>query len=260
MASADLSGKHVVITRPLGQADKLKALVEAQGGEAMLFPLIAIMALDDYSIFDEILAGLGQYDWIIFISSNAVQNGMPRLLKVFKEIPQHLQFAAIGPVTAVELREFGVRQVLIPEGRFDSESMLALPQMQAMSGKRCMIVRGVGGRDVLAKTLTSRGAHVTFAECYQRVNPQSDAGVLHTLWQNKQLDALVITSSEAMRHLLELANDRTQEVSWLKKTAICVNHARIAEEAGSNLDVHVAEAPGDEAMLQCLIRTLNPPT
>ncbi|MDP2248205.1 MAG: uroporphyrinogen-III synthase [Nitrosomonadales bacterium] len=261
MASAALSHKHVVITRPLGQAGKLKALIEAQGGEAVLFPLIAITPLDDYSVFDEILGTLERYDWIIFISSNAVQNGMPRLLKVFNELPKNLQFAAIGPVTAAELREFGVPHILIPEGRFDSESLLALPQMQNVGGKRCMIVRGVGGRDVLAETLTSRGAAVKFAECYQRVNPQTNAGLLHTLWQNKQLDALVVTSSEAMRHLLDLANDKTQVVHWLSDTAICVNHARIAEEVGNRqLNIHIAEAPGDEAMLQCLIRTLTPPT
>lgn len=269
MATGALSNKHVVVTRPLGQANKLKTLIEAQGGKVVLFPLIAITALDDYSVFDQTLADLAQYDWIIFISSNAVQNGMPRLLKVFNDIPKNLKFAAIGPVTAAELREFGVQHVLIPEGRFDSESLLALPQMQYVKDKRCMIVRGVGGRDVLAETLTSRGAAVKFAECYQRVNPQSDAGVLHALWQNKQLDALVVTSSEAMRHLLDVARSKFQSddlqkmrtVSWLEDTAICINHARIAEEAASiNLKVHVAEAPGDEAMLQCLIRTLNSPT
>jgi uroporphyrinogen-III synthase len=259
MASNALSARHVVITRPLGQANKLKSLIEAQGAEAVLFPLIAIKGLDDYSAFDKTVADLAQYDWAIFISSNAVQNGMPRLLKAFNGIPEKLQFAAIGPVTAGELAEFGVRQVLIPEGRFDSESLLALPQMRMMRGKKCMIVRGVGGREVLAETLTSRGATVTFAECYQRVNPQTDAGLLQALWQNKQLDAIVVTSSEAMRHLLELANFERQNASWLGDTAICVNHARIAEEAGDrNLNVHVAEAPGDEAMLQCLIRTLAP--
>lgn len=257
MASNALSARHVVITRPSGQANKLKNLIEAQGGEAALFPLIAIKELDDYSAFDKTVADLTQYDWIIFISSNAVQNGMPRLLKAFNGIPEKLRFAAIGPVTAGELAEFGVRQVLIPEGRFDSESLLALPQMQMMNGKQCMIVRGVGGREVLAETLKSRGATVAFAECYQRVNPQTDAGLLQALWQNKQLDAIVVTSSEAMRHLLDLAAGGTQP--WLKDTAICVNHARIAEEAGDrNLNVHVAEAPGDEAMLQCLIRTLAP--
>jgi uroporphyrinogen-III synthase len=260
MSKSALFGRHVVITRPLGQAEKLQSLVKAEGGEAVLFPLIAIAPLRDYTAFDAAIAELAQYDWLIFISSNAVQYGMPRLLKQ-GALPKQLQFAAIGPVTAAELGRFGVQQVLTPIDRFDSEALLALPQMQAVAGKRCMIVRGVGGREVLAQTLTARGASVTFAECYQRVNPQSDARLLQTLWQNKELDALVVTSSEAMRHLLALAIDNLQNLSadsWLRNTRICVNHARIAEDvACHDLHVYVADAPGDAAMLQCLIRALN---
>ena len=260
MSKPALSGRHVAITRPLGQAEKLQSLIAAEGGEAVLFPLIAIAPLQDYTAFDAVIAGLAQYDWLIFISSNAVQYGMPRLLKQ-GALPERLQFAAIGPVTAAELGQFGVQQVLTPIDRFDSEALLALPQMQAVAGKRCMIVRGVGGREVLAQTLVQRGATVTFAECYQRVNPQTDAGLLQTLWQNKALDALVVTSSEAMRHLLGLAADdllKPLPESWLRNTRICVNHARIGEEAAHHgLNIHIAEAPGDTAMLQCLIRALN---
>jgi uroporphyrinogen-III synthase len=56
--------------------------------------------------------------------------------------------------------------------------------MQAVAGKRCVIFRGIGGRDVLAKTLRERGAEVEFAECYRRINPRRDAGELARLWQN----------------------------------------------------------------------------
>lgn len=258
MTGTALAHRHIVITRPLGQANKLKAAIETEAGQAVLFPLIAISPLEDYSAFDQVMADLSSYDWIIFISSNAVQNGMPRLIKACNGIPSNLQFAAIGPVTAAELSGFGVQQVLIPEDRFDSEALLALAPMQAVKGKKCMIVRGVGGREVLAETLIARGAEVTFAECYQRVNPQSDTKVLQGLWQNGQLDAIVVTSSEAMRHLLDLVV-ATDTIAWLRKTPICVNHARIAEEASmTDLNIHVAAAPGDAAMLQCLIRTLNP--
>src|SRR5690606_18073827 len=148
------------------------------------------------------------------------------------KLPSHLQFAAIGPVTAAELANFGVTNVLMPQDRFDSEALLSLPELQDMAGKRCMIVRGVGGRELIANTLTQRGAEVTFAECNQRFNRQNDAGQLQALWQNKALDAIVVTSSEAMRHLLALASDDLkgpQHASWLRNIAICVNHARIAD-------------------------------
>jgi uroporphyrinogen-III synthase len=128
--------------------------------------------------------------------------------------------------------------------------------MHAVANKNIVIFRGVGGRDVLADTLKARGATVDFAECYQRMNPQSDASVLSTLWQNDQLHAVVVTSSEAMRHLLSITDN--SNAAWIRGVTLCVNHARIAEiPLQRGLRVNVADAPGDEAMLQCLIKALS---
>jgi len=119
-----------------------------------------------------------------------------------------------------------------------------------------MIFRGVGGREVLADTLKVRGAQVTFAECYQRVNPQSDCVLLEQLWRNQQCHAIVITSSEAMRHLLQMTHNGSDD--WIRNIKICVNHARIAEEAEAvGLHVAIANAPSDEAMLDCLQQALS---
>ncbi len=256
--TAPLAGRTIAITRPLGQATRLSSLVSAAGGDSLAFPLIAIAALEDYREFDATLEQLAACDWAIFISSNAVQNGMPRVRQRYSALPPTLQFAAIGPVTAAELAEYGVPQVLTPLERFDSEALLALPQMQAVAGQRVMIFRGVGGRDVLADTLRQRGASVVFAECYRRINPQHDLSPLTTRWQQGQLHAMVVTSSEAMRHLLDLAQGNEQQMQWLRSVAICVNHARIAEQPQSlGLNVHVAQTAGDEAMLQCLLDVLN---
>lgn len=242
-----LTGIGIAVTRPIDQAKKLSALISDEGGTTFSYPLIEITTLSDYSQFESVISQLNQYDWAIFISSNAVQNSMPRLLK--NGIPPTLKFAAIGPVTATELQSFGINNVLIPINRFDSESLLALPEMQVMHGKKVILFRGIGGRDVLAETLKSRGAIVTFAECYQRINPQTNCDLLAQLWSEKKLHGIVVTSSEAMRHLLDLAGD----AEWLKNVTLFVNHARIAElPLQQGLKVKVADSPGDEAMLRLI--------
>jgi len=257
MPDQALAGFGIAITRPAEQARVLSDLIVASGGNAIPFPLLAISPLADYSAFDQILTGLPGCDWGIFISSNAVQQGMPRVLARFSPLPPNLRFAAIGPATAEELGRYGVSQVLIPAGRYDSESLLALPEMHDMQHRRVIIFRGAGGRELLADTLRARGATVAFAECYRRVNPQRDTGDLPRLWQNGQLHALVVTSSEALRNLLQLAGN----ARWLREVLICVNHPRIAEAAAaSGLRAVVAGSPGDEAMLQCLIHHLQDPT
>jgi uroporphyrinogen-III synthase len=43
------------------------------------------------------------------------------------------------------------------------------------------------------------------------------------------------------------------KAAWLKHVTLCVNHARVAEEAiKAGLTVKIASAPGDEAMLASL--------
>lgn len=254
MPDLPLAGRGIAITRPVDQAaDLTKGILQA-GGNPISFPLLAIAPLENHATFDRVIETLPTCDWIVFISSNAVQQGMPRIAARFPQLPSGLRFAAIGPATAQELARYGVDQVLTPPARFDSESLLACPEFKDMRQQRIVIVRGVGGRELLAETLRERGAEVAFAECYRRVNPQHDAGKLPELWQNDRLHAMVVTSSEALRNLLQLA----PEASWIRNILICVNHARIAETARqSGLKVALADAPGDAAMLQCLIHHLQ---
>lgn len=254
--SSLLRGFGVAITRPPSQAHQLAELIAQNGGEPILFPLLAIAPLADYSRFEQQLIKLSQYDWAIFISTNAVQNGMPRLLDKLSVIPGNLRFAAIGPSTAAELQKFGVKNPLTPASRYDSESLLALAGMQQVTNQRIMIFRGEGGRETLAATLTERGACVDYAECYKRVNPQHDAASLAALWQNAHLHAIVVTSSEAMRNLLAITGNGN--APWLHNVAVCVNHARVAEVPRQlNLNIAIADAPGDTHMLQCLVKALT---
>ncbi|MEE9330923.1 MAG: uroporphyrinogen-III synthase [Methylophilaceae bacterium] len=245
-----LANISIAITRPINQATKLTQLIQAAGGNVIPFSLIEITPLNDYKQFESVINIIHQYDWVIFISSNAVHNSMPMFIK--KGVPSTLKFAAIGPVTAKELGQFGIEKVLIPKGNFDSESLLSLPEMQGVKGKKILIVRGVGGREVLANTLKSRGATVNFGECYQRINPQTNCDILANAYANQQLQSIIVTSSEAMRHLLDLA----YEATWLQNITICVSHVRIAElPLKMGLKVIIAKAPGDTAMIDLLLKT-----
>lgn len=254
MQNQPLTGITIAVTRPVDQAQALCDAITHLGGRAVLFPLLAITPLQDYRAFEQQLAELETTDWAIFISSNAVNNAMPRVLKRYGNVPDNLKFAAIGHQTAKELMHYGVRNVLTPHTRFDSETLLALQEMHDVANMKIAIFRGVGGRELMAKTLTARGASVYFAECYQRVNPQTDTRLLDELWKKGALQAIIVTSSEAMRYLLYMAS--TSE--WLRHVTLCVNHARIAElPLQLGLKVLVAEAPGDEVMLKKILEYLR---
>ena len=230
-------------------------LIRTQGGNPISFPLLEIVPLEDYTAFEHVISSLDDCNWAIFISTNAVEHGLPFVLKS-GSWPAKVRCAGVGPSTASALAGFGITQVLVPVQRFDSEGLLALPEMHAVAGMRIVIFRGTGGRELIAETLRARGAKVVYAECYRRRNPQADAGDLPRLWQNNQLHAIIVTSSEALRSLLALAGAGTAD--WLRATPLYVNHPRIGELVREHgLQVRVASGPGDEAMLQCLLTQAN---
>jgi uroporphyrinogen-III synthase len=204
----------------------------------------------------------------IFISPNAVHYGIAAIRAALSPspspasgrgvrgsagegrsaLPPTLRIATVGQGSAKALRESGISNIIVPTERFDSEGLLALPELHNVSGWRVMIFRGDGGRELLGNTLTERGATVEYVSCYQRSKPQLDTSALLAA----RPDAVTVTSSEALGYLWQMLNDK--ERSALRNTDLFVPHARIAGLAREQgwTQVHVTSS-GDDGMFSALI-------
>lgn len=251
MKEAPLAGLGILVTRPAHQSEHLANLIRQAGGEPILFPALEIVDVPDLQPLNALIDRLDQFDLAIFISPNAVNKAM-NLIRARRKLPASLQIAAIGKGSAKVLTQFGVKNVITPQQRFDSEALLELPELQAVTDKRIVIFRGDGGRELLGDELTRRGAQLEYAECYRRQKPQVDNGKLLYLWARNELHAITVTSSEVLHNLFDLVGKLGQQ--WLKKTPVFVPHERIAEAAREmGLEkVFVTEA-GDEAMVAGLV-------
>ena len=246
-----LAGKRILVTRPEAQAGQLAALIVGQGGEAIRFPLLEIGPADDHQPLQQAMARLDEYSTVIFISPNAVDFSVPQILAQ-RLWPSGLLAAAIGPGTVAQLAGYGIGPVLCPTLRFDSEALLDLPEFQAerITGQKVLILRGNGGRELLAETLVVRGAQVDAVTCYRRSAP-ADAAPLLSLLRNKGLDALTISSSEGLRTLLALLD--TEVCERLRALPVFVPHQRIVEVAGElGLQKCILTAPADAGILSGL--------
>ena len=173
---------------------------------------------------------MADYALAVFISPNAVDHALPVLLAC-GAWPEQLMPVAIGQGTVKALAAHGIRGCVAPRERFDSEALLELPELAVdkVQGKRVAIFRGDGGRELLAETLRERGATVDCITCYRRSGPTMGAAPLIAAWQNGQLDALTVSSSEGLRYLHDLLDSEGR--AFLQKTPIFVPHGRIAESA-----------------------------
>ncbi|WP_412478869.1 uroporphyrinogen-III synthase [Azonexus sp. IMCC34839] len=231
-----LAGRTIVVTRPRAQCGPLAEAIESAGGRALIFPLLEISPAEDGAPLQAAADRLGEYSVAVFISPNAVDHALPVLLAK-RSWPVDLLPAAVGQGTVKALAEKGVQGCIAPTERFDSEALLALPELAParVAGKRVAIFRGDGGRELLADTLHERGAQVDCITCYRRSGPSAGARELLAAWREGRLDALTVSSSEGLRYLVDLLDAEGRD--YLRRTPIFVPHARIAENA-KNLDLH----------------------
>lgn len=254
---ADLGGLGILVTRPAHQAEPLCELIEAAGGKAIRFPVLEIVDPENISPVVEIIKGLDVYDLAIFISPNAVNKAM-NLIHTHATLPENMQIAAVGKSSARALQKLGHRVDLFPEKRFNSEALLEMAELQHVKGKKIIIFRGDGGRELLADTLRQRGAEVVYANCYRRIRPKSNVSRLLKSWARGDVDLITVTSNEGLHNLYEMVGGLGRE--WLKKTPILVISERLrayAKELGFVHEPILAESPSDAAIMQAMVNWLQ---
>jgi uroporphyrinogen-III synthase len=227
-----LTGRTIVVTRPRDQAAGLCDGIAAAGGIPFPFPLLQIEALPDDPEFLAALAEIDRANLAIFISPNAVAYGLPAVCRQ-RDWPAALALAAVGQGTASALQARGFSRVIVPKLSFDSAALLACEELSAaqIGGKIVLLFKGVGGRDLLASELSARGARVLAAPCYRRLPPEQDFSRLEALYLAGQLDGMVLSSSEAVRHLAALLPETHRAL--LERTPMFCPHARIGEAAAA---------------------------
>lgn len=232
MADAALQDVGVLVTRPRPQAAELVDAIEQAGGTTFCFPVIDIAALDENIVTAE-AAKLPAPDLVIFVSRNAVEYGL--------RYTEAGRIAAIGPATAAAVEAAGHIVDIQPASGFDSEHLLAEPELQDVDGKHVRIVRGSDGRELLAEELTARGAIVHYLPVYERRLPIVSADMLARLesaWRQGDISVITVMSVQSYRNLLKLLPDWCRE--QLESTPLVTPAARVLKEA---LDLYPASRP-----------------
>jgi uroporphyrinogen-III synthase len=242
-----LAGRRVVVTRPAGQAGHMAALIRAAGGEPLLFPALEIFDTPETPQLRALIERLDAFDIAIFISANAVSRALA-LVRARRAWPPAMRVATVGRGSERELQRHGFAAVIAPRERFDSEALLDLPELKQVAGRRVVIFRGEGGRELLGDTLVARGAEVEYAECYRRGRPQADPAPLLERCARQELDAFTVTSSEGLANLRDMLGEPGR--SCLERTPLFAPHERIVAAARAlGVRTVVLTAGGDEGLV-----------
>ncbi|WP_205341164.1 uroporphyrinogen-III synthase [Denitrificimonas caeni] len=244
---------RVLITRPTADSAVLAALLAEQQIYSSSLPLLEIEALLETPAQRSQILNLDRYCAVIVVSKPAAILGLQRVDQYWPQPLAEQHWFSVGAGTGRILADYGL-SVSWPEQGDDSEALLALPkflEITSIEDARVLIMRADVGRDFLAEQLKQRGVQVDFLPLYRRSLPVYPTDTLVTRIQQQQLNGLVVSSEQGLRHLIELAGDAWSTLASLALFVPSPRVAHIAQELGAQ---HVIDCRGasNQALLKAL--------
>lgn len=235
-----------LVVRPAAQANQLVQMLRQLGHAPLCCPLLETRPGCDLPHLGDMLR---EADLVIAVSMHAVHFAHYFLLQTGQTWP-HIDYFAVGQASADAFAEAGIQALCPADPR--SEGLLALPALQGVSGRRVLILRGNDGRDLIARTLASRGALVHYCATYERHYPDLDGDALIRHWQAAGLDSLLITSGELLQRLLALVPG--PQHPWLYDRLLVVPSPRVAEmaEGAGFTRIVIAQGASNQALVAAL--------
>ncbi|MGL6644206.1 uroporphyrinogen-III synthase [Aeromonas caviae] len=235
-----------LVVRPAAQANQLVQMLRQLGHAPLYCPLLETRPGCDLPHLGDMLR---EADLVIAVSMHAVHFAHYFLLQTGQTWP-HIDYFAVGQASADAFAEVGIQALCPADPR--SEGLLALPALQGVSGRRVLILRGNDGRDLIARTLASRGALVHYCATYERHYPDLDGDALTRHWQTAGLDSLLITSGELLQRLLALVPG--PQHPWLYDRLLVVPSPRVAEmaEGAGFTRIVIAQGASNQALVAAL--------
>lgn len=239
----------VLVTRPVAQTEAFVLLLKQAGLEFDVLPCIGIRQL----ALTEKDFRVGDFGAVVFTSTNAV-NGVneyyPLPWKTGKT-----GILAIGPTTAALLEEYGQNVTEEPKAPYNSEALLKSATLSQADLKRVAIIKGVGGRGYLEKSLQNRGLEVNTLDTYERYLPDIAQSELERVFLNSPVDIVTITSNEILMNLTMLAGGHYREqLLGLPLVVSSSRAADLAQELGFRNTIAVARTPGNLGLVNAIKR------
>jgi uroporphyrinogen-III synthase len=240
-----VTGWRLLLTRPADESAALGRFLAGQGIFSSILPLLDIVPIPVSDTMLGVIRNLDRFCAVIVVSKPAARIGVS-LLERSGSQAKGLKWFSVGAATAQILEDHGL-DVSFPDEGDDSEALLelaALREVLARPDPRILILRGEGGRELLAERLRERGASVEYLELYRRELPQYPSAALPNRIEAERLNALVVSSGQGFEHLHQLAGDAWPQLARLP---LFVPSPRVAELARAAGAITVVDCRGASA-------------
>jgi len=208
-SAAPLARKRIVVTRAPEQAEDLAHQLERLGAEVLLLPAVAFAGPEDPGPLDRAIESLGDFDWVLFTSQNAVRFFAQRCRALglmqgndgWKSAAARPLLAAVGPATAEAAAKQGL-PVEFVASQFRGQA-LAEELAGRVAGKKVLLPRSDRAGADLPAALRAAGAEVADVVAYQTSLPESLAPDVADAIRRGEVDVVSFFSPSAFHNLVE---------------------------------------------------------
>lgn len=240
-----LFGKRVLVTRPREQAVALVDLLERLGADAIEAPLVRILPPDDFGPLDAACERIGEFEWVIFSSANAVDRFMDRLLRGPRDIRdlKGVKLCAVGPATAEHLTRHGIKLDFVPSDH-RAEGVLEAIGASASKGARVLLPRSDIGRELIGEELREAGAEVTEVVAYRTVVAEGERDGepdVYRMLLDRRIDVVTFTSASAVRNFVQVFGEEAS--ADLLRMTLVASIGPVTAEAAERLNIKTTIMP-----------------
>jgi uroporphyrinogen III methyltransferase/synthase len=187
--------RPVVVTRAEGADGPLSSQLRGLGLSVLLWPAVATSATETAQL-DAELARIGQFDWIVFASRNAVAAVIERL----PVRPPTLKVAAVGHATAQVLNQRGWSVDLLPEDA-NAAALVAAFEAQVPNPRKVLFPASSRALPTIAAGLSQLGAEVVQVEAYRTEPAALDVDECKSWIAREAIGAVTFASPSAVIEL-----------------------------------------------------------
>ena len=185
----------MVVTRPADTKDRLSECLEALGCDVLAAPAIRIGPPRSYEALDALVRAPGRYDYLLFMSRNAVRFYVQRARRVRRggpPVPAGVAVGVVGTAPEAMAERAGLTVTIAPNGRTGVDLAEAVVAA-ARPGTTAALIQAEDGREEPAELLQAAGVSVTRVPAY-RTRPASVPPEVVDAIRNGQVDALAFAS------------------------------------------------------------------
>lgn len=247
---------RVLVTRPRERAEELCFLLEDEGADVEVLPLLELLPPDNAKPLAAAAEHLHQYAWVVFASPSAVE-ALVEACRAAGTLPRLMEtkIGVVGPGTSRTVRSYGLAVTLESELKTGEGLLDALIALVA-PGVEILLPAAQEGRTELADGLLEHGAQVTRVAAYKSTPRVPDAGLLAAL-KAEPPGVVLLASPRTADALLEvLGEDAAAVLQRTRLIAVGPTTARALTERGWAPQA-VADEPTAAALVEAAVRAVH---